>query len=766
MIETESKLRRPEGSNNTYPSTNRPDPVPLPESVSADVQVIQRDPPTNDDCFPDHPRYHTIDKTHIVETVKIAAERIQRSTYAFFVTHNYEEIDRWLDLHGLDRDVTDAHQLLARQAAFQTLLQTTLYEHHHRRGELPELSGNIRAALRFAHHRTEKPAFNETVLDDFVQRAGADAVADIVQLRHRLLASTRPAEDIARIYEAVVPNESRLALGQFRTLPGVAGLMRSWATRHTGTVLDPGLGAGALSSAYHPDWELSSDPERIVGIDRSPLSRLMGTTALSLAGQSHDARAADFLELRPKELPIDVDAVIANPPYTDSQTIDTTDKRSYRAAAQRATGYDIDAKTPLYAYFIYHSRQFLSEGDRMAVITPQAWLATTYGRTLKRFLLDEFRVKAFVLFNPESISAFDGPATTGLITFLEASNQPSANEAVRFVRIDDLSELETAEGDRDWRPVRDIVRGNATDAGDWGVATAVKQGDLSPERNWQVRFDPVDVDTHDLPSLGDFLTVSRGPTTGNVGFFCLSEANVIDAGLDERHLSKIVRRPSHIHGYGYREIDWQTAKAAGKDVWLLDPDEIPEIPNSISEFAQRVTVDNVNFTSAVDRTGSDLIEYLRAGVTDHGLTDTQTLESRPHWYRPRRKDPARVLVQSSGRNGFKFILNEATVRNTNACYGFYEIALSDRELKALLAYLNSDTFAEVARRHYRTLDEGFVKIEPNDLERVPVISPKDLSDDILATLADAFDELRRSARRDQDCSDVLNRIDCVLNRVI
>lgn len=767
MIEViKTKIQRPEKTGDTYPPAQCDSEIQSPWNIASEVPIslphtlIQ----SNDFTILDTCREQIIDVNRVAESLENAAEEIMRATNDLFAEPISERISKWIDLHGLNRSAASG-ELLSKQAAFQLLLKTALYEHHYRRGDLPALTGDISKALQFARRRTNDSRFDETVLDDIVRRAHEDVATDIAAHRHRLLASTQPTETIARIYEKLIESDYRRSLGQYRTLPEVSDLMRSWAARGAETVLDPGLGAGALSTPYHPDWHLSTDPDHAIGIDRSPLSRLMGTTALSITGQQHDARTTDFLDLAPEELD-GVDAVIANPPYTDSQTLSTEDKLSYRAAAQRATGRDIDAKTPLHGYFIYHSRQFLADGDRMATITPQAWLGTEYGRTLKRFLLDEFRVRALVLFNPETVSVFDGPMTTGLIAFLEAASDPNPNETVHFVRIDDLSELETADGDRDWQPVRDLIHGDAPDDSDWGFVNAVRQADLSPERNWQARFDPVDVDTRGLPSLGDLLTVTRGPTAGDVGFFCLSEEDVADAGLDERYLSKIVRRPTHIRGYDYRETDWQTARAEGKEVWLLDPDRIRGVPDSIEQFAHRVTNDDTNLASADTEADADLIEYLRTAVTEHGLNDVRALKNRQYWYRPRRREPARVLVQSSGRNGFKFMLNETAIKNTSACYGFYDIDLSDRELKALLAYLNSDTFAEVARRHQRTLDDGFQKIEPRNLERAPVIDPTGLSDDTLAALVDAFDELCRTARQGRDWSDALARIDRVLNRVV
>ena len=770
MIETtETKLKHSAKSGTAYPSTRDITEHLTPRHTADEAPILQSHPEYRLDNLSvrDSHREHPIDTTHIAEILENTAEVIQTQN-DLFREPLLERISKWLDLHGLDRSDGDARELLSKQAALQILLKSTLYEDYHRRGDLRALTDDITKALRHARRQTGDSAFDENVLDEIITRTDEDVATDIAVHRHRLLTSSQPAETIARIYETLTAGNHRQVLGQYRTLPDVSDLMRSWATRGAGTILDPGLGAGALSTPIHPDWQLNTDPDHAIGVDRSPFALLMGTVALSLAGQPHDARAIDFLDLSPEELSRDVDAVIANPPYTDSQTLDTADKHLYRTIAEQESGYDIPAKTPLYAYFLYHAQQFLTDGDRMATITPQAWLATTYGRTLKRFLLDEFRIKALVLLNPETISAFDGPATTGLIAFLEASSGPNPDNTVRFIRIDDLSELKTATGDRDWHPVRDLIRGDEAEAGDWGVTTAVRQRNLSPTENWQARFDPVDisvdVDIADLPTLGDFVTVSRGPTTGDVGFFCLSESEAGAIGLDEKHLSKIVRRPSHIDGYDYRETDWQTAKADGKDVWLLDPDEITGIPESITEFARQVRNDGTDITLDVDET--DLLEYLREGVTDHGLAGTQTLETRQYWYRPRHKAPPKVLVQSSGRDGFKCILNESSVRNTNACYGFYDIELSTRELKALLAYLNSNIFSEVVRQHHRTLDDGFQKIEPRDLERAPVIDPFGLSDDSLDALSNTFDTLRGTARQNRDSSEVRNRIDRILGQVL
>jgi len=44
----------------------------------------------------------------------------------------------------------------------------------------------------------------------------------------------------------------------------------------------------------------------------------------------------------------------------------------------------------------------------------------------------------------------------------------------------------------------------------------------------------------------------------------LSQQEVDENNLDERHLSRIVRKPSQIDGYDYQEADWKEAREKGK----------------------------------------------------------------------------------------------------------------------------------------------------------------------------------------------------------
>lgn len=400
----------------------------------------------------------------------------------------------------------------------------------------------------------------------------------VLDARDRLLESGAPAEDIGRLYAGLLSNDDRQILGQFRTPPYVGTLMRTWAADGEDSVLDPGMGAGVLSSPFHPQWDMSTEPAHIDGIDRSRLSHLMGSTALTLYRQAHELRATDFLHLSPADLQRDVDAIICNPPYTSGDSLPAAYKNRINTQIERSIGNEISARSPLHAYFVYHARQFLSAGDRAVFLTPQSFLTTHYGESLKRFLLETFSIKAFVQFDPTGERIFPDAHTTALITFLEATPENESGDETRFIRVD-----ESVSG----YELRHAVETGTSGSTDWGFINCVPQTQLDPVKNWEALFTPTDIDTSNLTRLDEFATIHRGMTTGAVDFFCLSQTDVDDLELDNQYLSRLIRRPRLVDGYDFRDEDWEALRESGEDVWLFDPDAIQEIPESMRVLASR-----------------------------------------------------------------------------------------------------------------------------------------------------------------------------------
>jgi hypothetical protein len=722
------------------------------------ITPIGTDRPRGSDWEPVTDRFDESSYEALVERLRTAADAVTDAIDTELPESLWNEVTKWCTLHGFDAPAaTQTRTIIARQAVLNVLLKTTLYEWHHQHADLPSLPTNTREALRQAAEQTETPAFSEYVLDEIVWFANDGDLDPVVDARDRLLDSGEPAEAIGRLYADLMSNDDRQILGQFRTPPYVGSIMRTWAADGDDSVLDPGMGAGVLSSPFHPQWEVSTDPAHVEGIDRSRLSHLMGTTALTLYGQAHNPRATDFLELTPEDLRRDVDAIICNPPYTSGDSLPAAYKDRINTQIEQSIGSKISARSPLYAYFVYHARQFLSAGDRAAFLTPQSFLTTRYGESLKQFLQETFSIKAFVQFDPAGERIFSDAHTTALITFLEATPENESGGETRFIHVD-----ESVSG----RELRQAVNDGEAGSTDWGFVNPVPQANLDPVKNWEALFTPRDIDTSDLPRLDEFATIHRGKTTGATDFFCLSQPEVDELELDIQYLSRLIRQPKLVDGYDFREEDWEALQERGEDVWLFDPDAIQEIPESIDTFNEQVASDSSALPDDDSGPVANLLAYLRDGVNNYDLPGTDALETRSYWYRPERQDPPRIVVPDGSREGFTFRLNETEARNIHNFNGLYDVTVNETELKALLAYLNSGVAERIVRNYTQTQQDGFEKLGPGAVKQLPVIDVTDMNNDMTTDLANLFDSLRETARRDGDYERVINRIDAVLQQTM
>lgn len=693
----------------------------------------------------------------LIEDIQRAAGTITPAFDTKLSESLHKQLQEWCELHGIGSIETGAVQrTVARHAVLSVLLKATVYEWYRCHGVVPPLSDSVQQAFHNARKQTIDRTFDQFVLDHVAELADEDLLEATLAHRDRLLFSPQPSEEIGKLYAELTPSEYRQALGQFRTPPEITVTMKSWANRDVDNLLDPGMGAGVLSSTFHPRWSLNTDPTHVDGIERSPLARLMGATALTLGGQLNTPRTYDFLTLDPDELQHDIGGIVCNPPYTSGDALPKEYKEQINADIEQSTGIDVSARSPLYTYFMYHSRSFLSSGDRAAFLTPDSFLTTAYGDSLKQFLLDEFSITALVQFDPEGESVFEDAQVTALVCFVEASS--GGNEGVtRFIRVDESIDSST---------LRNAVQNGEQGETEWGFINHVPQADLVPGQNWAALFDPCDVDTSEITELGEFVTIHRGKSTGDVTFFCLTQDEVDESGISEKHLSQLIRQPKLVQGYDFRGEDWEKLQAAGEEVWLLDPDKLPGVQKSREDFEKQVLFNADSLPRNSNGEVPNVVSYLQDSVYRTNPLGANVIENRPYWYRPRRQASPRFLVQDAGRDGFTFILNERTARNINNFRGFYDVSLDETELKALLAYLNSNIGQQVIQAQTQPQQGGYEKLSINALNELPVTDPTSLKEPIVATLADLFDELCETAREDGDCESVLERLNSLLQQVI
>lgn len=724
-------------------------------AVESPITVEQPQCPSKDEASAIPDQTCSIVDEEFIRTITTTADTIA-PVLADLPRSLRKRTEAWCELHGFNTDDGLPETTLARQAVYYILLKITLYEWHHQFGPLPELPENTRDGLRTARTQIDNPAFAECVLDEVIWYAGESAVEGAVETRDRLLESTQPAEDIGALYEAILSKGERRPLGQVRTPPKVGKTMRTWAASGDDIILDPGLGAGGLSSPFDPRWELNTDPDHINGVDRSPLSLLMGSTALTLARQSHDPHTADFLSLSPGDLSRDVDAIVCNPPYTRHHALPSDYKESINAQAEQETGLEISTATPLYAYFIYHARHFLTRGDRAAFLIPPNFLAADYGDALKQFILTEFDIKALLLLDPDDGPVFDGALTTALIAFLEVSDESNVSDT-RFVRVDgQLEEI----------PIQEIIHDGQQGQRDWGYVNSVPQESLTPAANWQSLFEPLDLDTSMLTSFSEIAAIHRGIMTGENDFFTLAQTEVDEVGIEERYLSKIAPSPRVVRGYDFRRDDWERHRDHGQAVWLLyHLDAIDGVPQTVEAAETGCSEEDTLAPEAAP--SPSLVEYLQTGLVAHpSLTTRYTIRTRSPWYRVDRRDSPPILIPYMYRSGFRALLNETDARYVNNYTGIYpDSSISRTQVKALLAYLNSSLANEVVRRDARPY-AGMDKLEPGDLDDIPVLDPRSITEETVTALANQFDELRETARRNGTRTTVISRIDAILEQVL
>lgn len=670
----------------------------------------------------------------------------------------YSEVDEWMADHGIKR-VADTERTICKLAAYNRFLKTTIYKIY-RDGDkdLPPLSSDtdIYAQLVQAFAETGDRAFKENLLDGLIEAVPNDVFEPLLDVRQHLIDREASTEEVGRIFESLVPQEARRRLGQFRTPIYIADFMADWAVQHgDDRVLDPGIGAGVLTAAMY-DVKHAADGQAHVddmwGVDLSELAVVMSSTALKL---TNGEGAPNFIQdnfmdtlaegqpqridqRNPEVLP-KMDAVVSNPPYSRSHELSSEEKSRINRIAAAEAAMGISQKAPMYHYFFVHAAQFLDDGGRMAFVTPARFLETNYGITLRTFLLNHFHIHGMILLEG-NIPVFKDADTDPCITFLEKHASPETDCTTTFVQAE-----EWPDADRLFKAVLGDVQGEMS----YGFVNQVAQQELVAEFNWTEYVDPESVDTiSGLKSFREIADIKRGIATGKNDYFCLTQDEVDEWGIDEEYLVPLIRRTQGVSDYDLREYeDWQQWLRDGDEAWLLycyDEDEEP-------------------ITDIDDPTLQDYLEH----GEDVGAADSYLAQNRSPWYVVDQRDPASILVTYMSKDGFRFIHNKAGVVSLNNLHNVFLNGYEDWQVEALLAYLNSSVANKIAKRSGRTYSRDLHKIEPNELKDIPVVDPDDLSTGEAMTLSRKFRDLCEASRsEDGDVEAAMRELDQKVIEVI
>jgi type I restriction-modification system DNA methylase subunit len=294
---------------------------------------------------------------------------------------------------------------------------------------------------------------------------------------------------LGAVFERLIPREEQILLGQFYTPRSVADfLVAMTLDGERPIVLDPGCGSGTfLMSAYDCIASRSSLSHKEIlpivwGFDISPFAAELAAINLFrqdlsefdnfpriVPGNFFERQPGQPVEFPPPRVTAGVaqkvaipipqfNCIVGNPPYLRAQNQDDLDP-GYKAklfTAAAMTGIKAEAKTDLFAFFIYHALQFLPPGGRLGFVTPASWLTADYGVALQKLLLGDLRLVAVVASNAE---AFFPQVDVNAVLLVAERIDPDdiLTEPLRFVNLKQRIDALITDQTRRWQKLTELV---------------------------------------------------------------------------------------------------------------------------------------------------------------------------------------------------------------------------------------------------------------------------------------------------------------------
>ena len=656
-----------------------------------------------------------------------------------------EKLAQWVALHGWDGSAD--RQIIAHQAALNLVLRALVWHCLDADSFPPTAPADY--VLQHSNHLLQRwgivqPTF---YLDELAVRARTTVQEGVID---KLASALRndPSDVLGDIYSTWIPQEARRPLGQFWTPVSIARLMAQWAIRSPDDlVLDPAVGSGVLlEAATQRLFQLGASSDhvsrQVSGIELSPLAFLLGVINLLLHHPDVHARlqCGDFLLSKqvtprasqepaasytignrqlilpgleteaPTTFPERFDAIVCNPPYTRHHHLPETYKSFWADAMQREYGLRLSRFSSLFAYFFVQATRMLSPTGRMAFITPATVFEATYSRQVKEFMHRQLHLRAIVTFD-ETMSVFEGVDTAACITLVEGPQAPKSDSIIHLQI-------------REWPGTRSVLAALEQQdpmAPSWGNIQRIDRSALDARRKWTVIGRNIGMERLDadwLVPLSDIAHIVRGIATGANDFFVLSDGEVAAWGLESAPLRPVLTKTREAPGYAFRRSDFERLGHENKKRWLL-------------------------YLTGPVAPESPVARYVQYGERQK-LHQRSLVKTRSPWYTMEQRDPAPIYFTYLSRRRSRFIHNQADVLALNVFLCIYPIpAISqdDTALKALLAVLNSTLSKDSLRAVGRSYGSDTVKIEPREMDRLPVVNPLRLPEETRQRLAALFDRL-------------------------
>lgn len=613
------------------------------------------------------------------------------------------EIEAWLEQNGLNSP--KKFLSLAGQTAIYAFLKLLLLH----------LSGRSKKT-------TLPQELPHCVLDDISEHIQVDRETALTVIRETIVRARSAETDLfGPIYNEFVNQKERRKLGQFWTPPHVAEFMAAWTIdKKQDSFLDPGHGPGIfMLQALRRFEELGVSPKRavaqIAGYEVNPVAYLMGMANLALraAGNTPHLTLDDFLLFDGGRRAYD--AIVCNPPYTRHHLLPARYKEELPGIFKREFGFSVSRISSLFLYFFFQATRLLNSDGRMAFITPAEVFESFYSQSIKQLILGRLGLRALIIFH-ENHTVFEGVDTAACITLIEGSSSKAA--PVRLVEVEH------------WPGTPALLRAldQKPRAYPWGKVEIIPPSQLRPQSKWTTKKaeNRILTDPRLIP-LKWVASVVRGIATGANSYFVLTDEERTQWELEDRYLSPVITKTREVLNYRLTSKELERIGREGKKRWLI------------------------SLTDPLTSTARKYIEHGKELSVQFGAL----VSTRRNWYETEKREIPPIIFTYLSRSEPRFILNEANAHALNVfllVYPIPEIARDETTLKAFVTLLNSHQSREALKTVGRSYGGDTLKLEPRELDILPVIDPRRLSDSEkrrLAELLDALCEARMNGRAEE-----------------
>lgn len=600
---------------------------------------------------------------------------------------------------------------------------------------------------------------------------------------------------VGYIYEELIPEEERHRLGQFYTPPPIAELIVRWAVRTSSDlVLDPAVGSGTfpvkaykrlfeliLEKAASSSKQLSSGDihkkilSQLYADDINPFSAHLASMNLAMRNVKHPTSemnifVEDFFGLRSrmevfapyviKTPQGDIkrhivippfDAVVANPPYTRGVEInDKTQALIDLSIGNVLKKYGMSGgllnETGIYVHFIIHAFDFLKKHGRIGMIINNSWLQTNYGIDFGNFLLDHFKIKAVIDFDQR---LFRIPLVATCVLLLKREDDPeerNENSTV-FLYVDKESTV-------------DEILNAIKEPQKWiekFPINEVKQKDLPRDQKWIKKFFNTEqiekaiansalmTLANDLfePRYGNIDGVTARGGTGADRFFYLSREEANKWNIPKEYLVPVLVRSRYNKFFTVTMDDWISLKKADKSCYaFVCHQQRNKLSDSVLEYikwGEKTEIVRVKADEKPKTANQSLASTTRAKDIKHFFG----------WYDLGGVSRSPILASRRAQYRNRFALVKSTILAIDD--GFITFIpkqqLSEIQLAAILASLNSDIGRFFIEIYGRSTGGGVIELDDKSAGKIPIINTDKLSKTDTEKLGNLFGKLEIETRQ-------------------